>query len=51
MTKEGDWAFSPDDYNKKFKPAVHKIVKEGIQKEDLVHVEIFIRELIKEIGG
>lgn len=48
-TSSGDWTVSPDDYNKKFKPAVYKIVENGIAIEDLDHVKEFITDLISGI--
>ena len=49
--KIGVWTVSPDDYNKKFKPAVYDVVMEGITNDDLVHMKGFIAGLIQGIEG
>jgi len=47
--ESGEWTFAPDDYNKKFKPAVYDIIREGITADDLVYVSDFIHSLLREI--
>ncbi len=46
-TNGGAWTCSPDDYNKKFKPAVFKIIRQGLSMDDLIHVKSFVKELLK----
>jgi len=47
-TQTGAWTVSPEDYNKKFKPAVHDVVKAGITADDLTYARTFIEELVKQ---
>lgn len=46
-TDNGAWTVSPEDYNKKFKPAVYDVVRAGITADDLVHVKDFVKQLIQ----
>lgn len=46
---DGSWTVSPDDYNKKFKPAVYDVVDKGIGYADLIHVKDFVLTLLKKI--
>jgi len=50
-TNGGAWTVSPNDYNKKFKPAVYDVVQGGITADDLVHVDSFISELVRNTEG
>lgn len=50
-TARGTWTVSPDDYNKKFKPAVYDVVKGGIAADDLVYVRDYVSQLIQDIKG
>ena len=50
-TARGTWTVSPDDYNKKFKPAVYDVVKKGITADDLVHLRDFVGQLMQDIKG
>ena len=45
---DGQWTVTPEDYNKKFKPAVNQVVENGITYEDLIYVKDFIERLIQE---
>ena len=50
-TDKGTWTVSPDDYNKKFKPAIYDVIKDGITAEDIVHVRDFVSQLVQDIKG
>lgn len=47
-TRAGAWTVNPEDYNKKFKPAVHDVVLAGITMDDLAFAKAFIEELVKQ---
>jgi len=50
-TTHGTWTVYRDDYNKKFKPAVYDVIKDGIVPDDLVYVSDFVSQLIQNIKG
>lgn len=46
----GEWTFTPQEYNNTFKPAVNKIVQNGIKKDDLKYVKDFFLKIISSMN-
>jgi hypothetical protein len=46
ITATDDMTFSPEDYNKRLKPAINKVVNEGLILDDLLYVKHLINKVI-----